>query len=69
MCCWAMLEAKVARLVMGGRYASIGGFDLGRYSVESFLDFMGRKVEVITGVMQQECEAMRVEWMRAQGRK
>ena len=30
MCFWAMLEATVARLVMGGRYAGIGVFNLGR---------------------------------------
>jgi tRNA(adenine34) deaminase len=69
MCCWALLEAKVSRLVMGGRYASIGGFALGRYSVESFLTFMERKLEVITGVMQAECEALRGEWMKLQQSK
>src|SRR5262245_8031484 len=62
MCLWALLEAKVARLVMGGRYASIGGYRLGRYAVESFLEFMDRRLEVVTGVMQPECEAMRSEW-------
>ena len=67
MCCWAVLEAKVDRLVMGGRYASIGGFALGRYSVETFLTFMERKLEVVTGVMQAQCEALRNEWMRTQG--
>ena len=69
MCFWAMQEAKVARLVLGGRYASIGGFDLGRYTVESFLEFMGRKIEVVTGVLQKECEAVRIEWIKAQGGK
>ena len=65
MCLWALLEAKVARLVMGGRYASIGGYRLGRYCVESFLEFMDRRLEVITGVMQAECEALRSEWAKA----
>ena len=67
MCCWALLEAKVDRLVMGGRYASIGGFALGRYAVESFLTFVERKLEIVTGVMQAECEALRSDWMKAQG--
>lgn len=67
MCCWALLEAKVARLVMGGRYASIGGFALGLYTVESFLRFMERPLDVVTGVMQAECEALRQEWVQAQG--
>ena len=67
MCLWALLEAKVARLVMGGRYASMGGFRLGRYTVESFLRFMDRKLEIVTGVMQRECEALRSEWEKRQG--
>ena len=68
MCLWALLEAKVARLVMGGRYASIGGYRLGRYSVESFLEFMDRSLEVVTGVMQAQCEALRSEWAKAQAK-
>lgn len=66
MCFWAMQEAKIGRLVLGGRYAGIGRFDLGRYTVESFLDFTGRKLEIIPGVLQKECEAVRIEWMKAQ---
>jgi len=69
MCFWAMQEAKITRLVLGGRYAGIGGFHLGRYTVESFLEFTGRKLEVITGVLQEQCEAMRIEWNKAQSRK
>ena len=68
MCLWALLEAKVARLVMGGRYASIGGYRLGRYTVESFLEFMDRKLDVIIDVLQAECEALRSEWAKSQGR-
>jgi tRNA(Arg) A34 adenosine deaminase TadA len=64
MCFWAMQEAKIGRLVLGGRYASIGRTDLGRYTVESFLEFTGRKLEIITGVLADECEAVRIEWMK-----
>lgn len=66
MCLWSMQEAKISRLVLGGRYAGIGRFDMGRYTVESFLEFTGRKLEIVTGVLQRECEAVRIEWMRAQ---
>lgn len=65
MCLWAMQEAKISRLVLGGRYAGIGRFDMGRYTVESFLEFTGRKLEIVTGVLQRECEAVRIEWMKA----
>ena len=66
MCFWAMQEAKIGHLVLGGRYAGIGRFDLGRYTVESFLDFTGRKLEITAGVLQKECEAVRIEWMKTQ---
>jgi hypothetical protein len=61
-----MQEAKVARLVLGGRYAGLGRTDLGRYSVESFMEFTGRRFELVTGVLQKECEAARIEWGKAQ---
>lgn len=64
MCFWAMQEAKIPRLVLGGRYAGIGRTDMGRYNVESFLQFTGRSLEVVTGVLAKECEAARLEWAR-----
>jgi tRNA(adenine34) deaminase len=69
MCLWCMQEARVTRLVLGGRYASLGGFALGRYSVESFLEFTERRLEIVTGVLKDECEAVRTEWMRTQGHR
>jgi tRNA(adenine34) deaminase len=67
MCFWAMLEAKIERLVMGGRLANIPGVQYGGYSVESFMDFTGRRMELVTGLLQGECEALRIEWAKAQG--
>jgi len=66
MCLWAMLEARVGTLVIGGRYAGLGRTDLGRYSVESFLEFTDRSLQLVTGVMQRECEELRLEWGRRQ---
>lgn len=68
MCFWAMQEAKVGRLVLGGRYAGIGRTDMGRYTVESFLEFTGRSLEVVTGVLASECEAVRLEWVKRNAR-
>jgi tRNA(adenine34) deaminase len=65
MCFWAMQEAKIGRLVLGGRYTGIGRTDMGRYSVESFLEFTGRKLEVVTGILSAECEAARNDWAKA----
>lgn len=67
MCLWSMLEANVHTLVLGGRYANIPGFRLGRYTVDSFLEFADRKLEIVTGVLQSECEAARIEWNKARG--
>jgi hypothetical protein len=62
-----MQEAKVARLVvLGGRYAGLGRTDLGRYNVESFMEFTGRRFELVTGVLQKECEQVRRDWDEAQ---
>lgn len=66
MCFWAMQEARIGRLVLGARHASVKRTDLGRYTVESFLEFMGRKLEIVDGVLAGECEALRLEWVNAQ---
>lgn len=63
MCCWAILEAKVGRLVLGGRHAGIGRKDTGSYSVEALLQFTGRSLEMVTGVKTAECEALRLAWI------
>lgn len=67
MCFWAMQESRVATLVLGGRYAGIGRTDMGRYTVESFREFTGRSLQVVTGVLQRECEQVRLDWMKKQG--
>ena len=68
MCFWAMQEARIGTLVLGGRYAGIGRTDMGRYTVESFMDFTGRSFEVVTGVLRHECEQVRLDWAARQTR-
>ncbi|HXF65228.1 MAG TPA: nucleoside deaminase [Burkholderiales bacterium] len=68
MCFWCMQEAKIGRLVLGGRYAGIGRTDLGRYSIETIQELTARRIELVTGVLDRECEALRLQWMRARGR-
>lgn len=63
MCCWAILEANVSRLVLGGRHAGIGRKDIGRYSVEKLLELTDRSIEFITGVKSKECEDFRLAWI------
>jgi tRNA(adenine34) deaminase len=62
MCCWAIIDSKVSRLVLGGRYAALGRRDMGQYSVETFLQFVGRSLELVTGVKAEECEELRRRW-------
>lgn len=64
MCFWAMHEAKIGRLVLGGRYAGIGR-TRGRYSIESVQEFTGYRLEVVTGVLAKECEETWLDWMKA----
>ena len=62
MCCWALQEARVARLVLGARHAEMRRTDYGRYSVEALLELTGRSLEIETGVRTAECEAIRRSW-------
>lgn len=69
MCCWAILEARVSRLVLGARHAAIGRTDLGRYSVEAMLEFTGRSIELVTGVLSRQCVDMRLAWLAERAAK
>ena len=71
MCCWAIVEAGIGRLVLGARHAEMwkygdnwlaspGGY--GGYAVETLLDLTNRELDVVTGVRTHECERMRAEW-------
>ena len=68
MCLWMILEAKIARVVLGARHAALKRQDTGDYSVETFLALTRRPLEIVTGVMEQECVDLRLQWMREQGR-
>jgi tRNA(adenine34) deaminase len=63
MCCWAITEANITRVVLGGRHAGIGRKDLGGYSVEALLRLTGRSIELVTGVRARECEEFRLAWI------
>jgi tRNA(adenine34) deaminase len=59
MCAGALLNAGIRDWVVGGRFRAIGRTDLGRYSIESFAEFVGADIRVVSGVLQAECQAMR----------
>jgi tRNA(adenine34) deaminase len=58
MCAGAMMNAGIGHWVMGGRLKAVGRV-IGRYSVESFVDFVAADVKVTTGILAAECEALR----------
>src|SRR5262245_61718765 len=62
MCCWAIIDSKISRLVLGCRHAAMGRRDIGTYSVEALVALTGRPLEIITGVRDRECEAQRKSW-------
>ena len=68
MCCWAIIEAGIGRLVLGGRHEGMRkyGIDrrttLGGYAVETLLELANRELDVVTGVRTHDCERMRVDW-------
>lgn len=62
MCCWAAHVAGIRRIVLGGRHASIGSTHVGDYSVEKLMALTRQQWELVTGVLQQECEELRRAW-------
>lgn len=69
MCLWLILEAKIGRLVLGARHAALKRLDTGDYSVETFLALTRRPLELVTGVLEQQCVDLRLQWMKEQATK
>lgn len=64
MCCWALKEAGIRRLVLGARHAGMRRPDYGNYAVEKLLALTNASLELTTNVRTPECEAMRRRWSR-----
>ena len=62
MCAGAMLQAKIGKWVVGGRFKLVGRTDMGQYSIESFATFVGAEIQITSGVLQQECETLRTRY-------
>src|SRR5215471_19700248 len=62
MCAGAMKLARIARLVLGTRHATLQRTDLGTYSVEAFSKLTGHELVLTTGVREAECTALRRRW-------
>jgi len=62
MCCWAIKEARISRVVLGARHAGMRRIDYGAYSIEKLLAMTHASLELVTGVRVPECEAVRRRW-------
>ncbi len=71
MCCGAVLNSQVSVLVLGARHAKLrdhfsenfssdqyqgGTFNFHKYSAESLAELVGSNIQVVSGVMEEECE-------------
>ena len=66
MCLGTILEAKISRLVLGGRHAAIGRTHRGRYKIETMLELTNGKLEFVTDVRAGECEKLWLDWNASQ---
>jgi tRNA(Arg) A34 adenosine deaminase TadA len=67
MCLSTILEAKISAIVLGARHKRVGRTDLGNYSVEALLGLLSRRIDVVAGVRESECEELRLVWKRRHG--
>jgi tRNA(adenine34) deaminase len=58
MCAGAMMNAGIGHWVMGGRLKAVGRV-IGRYTAESFVEFVRADIKITTGILAAECEALR----------
>jgi len=62
MCCWAIKEARIGRVVLGARHAGMRRTDYGAYSMEQLLALTRATLDLVTGIRVAECEAIRRRW-------
>jgi tRNA(Arg) A34 adenosine deaminase TadA len=64
MCAWAICMTGIGRVVLGARHATFHRPEMGDYAIERLIEMTGANVEVITGVLEAECEGLRPELER-----
>lgn len=58
MCLGAVLNAGIGTVVIGARHAELPGVGYGTYTAERFAELTGWKVNIINGVLHEECLAL-----------
>ena len=64
MCLWAICIAGIERLVLGARHAAFHRPEFGDYCVERMLEMTAAPLDLVTGVLESECEGLRLEMPR-----
>jgi len=59
MCAWAICIAGISELVIGARFARMGVGYAG-YAIERLLEMTGQPLRVVSGVLHDECAALRL---------
>lgn len=64
MCAWALYLSGIRHVVLGARHADLGRVDLGRYTLETFIEMLGMKMQLTLGVEHEACLKLRRDWGR-----
>lgn len=59
MCAWAICIAGISTVVIGARFADMG-VGYGDYAIEKLLAMTGQPLSVVSRVLRDECEALRL---------
>jgi tRNA(Arg) A34 adenosine deaminase TadA len=60
MCAFACCIAGVSTIVIGARFARMGVRTHGNYAIEQLLELTGQRIEIVSGILHDECAALRV---------
>lgn len=61
MCGWAILNTGIPTVVLGARLSGFRSNAYGSYSLATLAAMTGRKLEIIAGVRESECEQLRYD--------
>ena len=59
MCAFACCIAGVSTIVIGARFARMDLRTHGDYAIETLLEMTGHRVEIVSGILHDECAALR----------
>jgi tRNA(adenine34) deaminase len=65
MCAFACCIADVSTIVIGLRFARLGITTHASYAIEKLLEMTGRSIEIVSGVLDDECAAIYWDSLRS----